>query len=160
MDDSHLQSAAYRADRQHSRRTVLRGVAAAGAVGAVSPLLSACGSGASEGQSDDESPAGGGGDGGGATDLPAASAVPVGGGIVVGKEQVVVTQPAKGTYKGFSAICTHAGCVLQDVKGGTINCDCHGSQFSIEDGSVVTGPATAPLPAKDISVKGDRISLA
>jgi Rieske Fe-S protein len=50
--------------------------------------------------------------------------------------------------------------VVQDVKGGTINCGCHGSQFSVDDGSVVTGPATAPLPEKDISVKGDRISLA
>ena len=49
----------------------------------------------------------------------------------------MVTQPTEGDFKGFSAVCTHQGCLVANVDGGTINCTCHGSQFSIEDGSVV-----------------------
>jgi Rieske Fe-S protein len=41
----------------------------------------------------------------------------------------------------------------------TINCTCHGSQFSITDGSVVTPPAPAPLAAKTITVKSDTITV-
>jgi Rieske Fe-S protein len=49
------------------------------------------------------------------------------------------------------------GCPVSDVSGGTINCLCHGSQYSIEDGSVVAGPAPSPLPAKPIEVDGKNI---
>lgn len=146
------------------RRTVLRGVAAGGAVVAGAAVLAACGedSGASSTSSSAPStPAPGSapsGTGGSATDaLVATGDVPEGGGVVLDDEEVVVTQPAAGDFAAFSAICTHQGCTVGDVDGGTINCPCHGSQFSIEDGSVVTGPAAAPLPAVDIKVEGDSV---
>jgi Rieske Fe-S protein len=41
----------------------------------------------------------------------------------------------------------------------TINCNCHGSKFSITDGSVVNGPATKPLPARTVTVTGDSVSV-
>ena len=44
--------------------------------------------------------------------LGPASAVPVGGGTVYSTEQVVVTQPSEGVFHGFSAICTHQGCLV------------------------------------------------
>ena len=56
----------------------------------------------------------------------------------------MVTQPTKGTFEGFGATCTHQGCQLASVAAGTINCPCHGSQFSIADGSNVTGPLGSP----------------
>jgi Rieske Fe-S protein len=71
----------------------------------------------------------------------------------------VVTQPKPGDFKGFTNICTHMGCPVHDVTS-TINCTCHGSQYSITDGSVVTGPATQPLAAKPLKVSGKEISLA
>ncbi|NUR95193.1 MAG: Rieske (2Fe-2S) protein [Kribbellaceae bacterium] len=91
--------------------------------------------------------------------LTRTSDVPVGGGLIIGASQVVVTQPKAGTFKGFTSICTHQQCQVAGVEGGTINCDCHGSRFSISDGSVVNGPATQPLPAKPITVSGGSIRL-
>ena len=75
------------------------------------------------------------------------------------RHQVVVTQPAKGTFKAFSSICTHQGCPVATVANGTINCDCHGSKYAIADGAVVDGPAPRPLPPKQITVSGDSITL-
>jgi Rieske Fe-S protein len=45
------------------------------------------------------------------------------------------------------------------VDGGTINCTCHGSKYSMEDGSVKTGPATQPLPPRTVTVEGDNLTL-
>ena len=81
----------------------------------------------------------------------------MGGGTIIDGKNVVVTQPAAGTFKGFSAVCTHQGCIVSSVSGGTINCPCHGSQFSIKDGSVVAGPAPRPLPAVAVKVQGTSI---
>jgi Rieske Fe-S protein len=86
--------------------------------------------------------------------------IPVGGGKVLADQQVVVTQPAAGTVKAFSAICTHAGCTVSDVSGGTINCACHGSKFRVADGSVAQGPAGRPLPPVAITTQGTAIKLA
>lgn len=85
--------------------------------------------------------------------------IPVGGGMVFANQKVVVTQPAKGVFKAFSAVCTHVGCVCNQVANGTINCPCHGSEFKISDGAVVTGPAPAPLPARAITVSEGKILL-
>lgn len=82
------------------------------------------------------------------------SEVPVGGGVI--KNDIVVTQPTAGTFVGLSATCTHAGCKVTTVSGGTINCPCHGSKFGL-DGAVVTGPAARPLAAKKVRVEGDSI---
>ena len=150
-----------------SRRNALSGAAT---IGLGLPLLAACG--------DDE--------GGTATDpsespsssspaseppaSPAASSapadgiattseVPVGGGVVIGDSEVVITQPTEGDFKAFTSVCTHQGCSVGDVTD-TINCPCHGSMFSIDDGSVVAGPATSSLEEFPLSVDGDRISLA
>lgn len=92
--------------------------------------------------------------------LAKTSEVPVGGGLIIGASQVVVTQPKAGTFKGFTSICTHMQCQLASVEGGTINCNCHGSKFNISNGSVVNGPATQPLPVKPIVVSGGSIRLA
>ncbi|MGH3456111.1 MAG: Rieske (2Fe-2S) protein [Nocardioidaceae bacterium] len=155
-------------DERLGRRTVLRGVAVGG-VGLTA--LAACGS--DDGESSDsgdtsepseaptsESPsdAGGGGGGGGEV-LGSASDVPVGGGVVYADQEVVVTQPTEGDFLGFTAICTHQGCTVGDVSDGTINCPCHGSMYSIEDGSVVGGPAPAPLASENVSVQGQNVVL-
>ncbi|WP_149178878.1 Rieske (2Fe-2S) protein [Streptomyces sp. TRM49041] len=124
------------------RRTVLAGTLTAAAAAA---LTSGCGNGA-------ESPPEG-------EELAATSDIPAGGGTIFRDEKVVVTQPVAGEFKAFSAVCTHQGCTVGSVANGLINCPCHGSRFRITDASVAAGPATRPLPAREITVSGDTIRL-
>ena len=85
--------------------------------------------------------------------------IPVGGGTIFPGSETVITQPAAGEFKAFSSICTHAQCDVADVTT-TINCTaCHGSEFSITDGSVVKQPAPSPLAPKTIKVDGDTITV-
>jgi Rieske Fe-S protein len=87
--------------------------------------------------------------------IATADEVPVGGGVI--KDKLVVTQPKKGEFKAFTKICTHQNCPVTEVKGGTINCKCHQSKFSIEDGSVKGGPAPSPLKETEVKLDGDNI---
>ncbi|MET8144194.1 Rieske (2Fe-2S) protein [Sphaerisporangium sp. NPDC005288] len=100
------------------------------------------------------------GSGGGGNALAKTSDIPKGGGKIFKDEKIVITQPADGEFKAFSAICTHQGCPVGSVSGGTINCPCHGSKFKIADGSVADGPASSPLEEKKIKVEGGSITLA
>jgi Rieske Fe-S protein len=93
------------------------------------------------------------------TVLGAAREIPVGGGTIFTAARVVVTQPARGQYRAFSAVCTHVGCILNQVTGRTIDCPCHGSKFSITSGAVVAGPAPTPLPKKQIEIVDGLIVL-
>jgi Rieske Fe-S protein len=91
--------------------------------------------------------------------LGVTSEIPVGGGKVFTSAKVVVTQPTAGQFKGFSAVCTHMHCTVAQVANGTIDCPCHGSRYSVKDGSVVSGPAPSPLPPVSIKVTGTSIEL-
>jgi nitrite reductase/ring-hydroxylating ferredoxin subunit len=68
----------------------------------------------------------------------------------------VAVARVEGTLYAFGDICTHRGCTLVpggDLDGTEITCECHGSVFSIETGTVVDGPATEPIetyPAREV----------
>ena len=89
--------------------------------------------------------------------LALTSDVPVGGGKILADKKIVITQPRAGSFEAFTAICTHQGCTVSSVSGGTVNCPCHGSKFSIANGSVVTGPAASALAPVSIKVQGTSI---
>ncbi|MBO9520921.1 MAG: Rieske (2Fe-2S) protein [Nocardioidaceae bacterium] len=135
-------------EHEASRRNVLYGLAA---VGVATPVLAACGSSGGD-RTGTVSDSGDGGSSG----IPT-SEIPVGGGKIVG--DVVVTQPAAGEFKAFSSRCTHQGCAVTKVADGLIDCPCHGSQFSIEDGSVQGGPAPSALPEKTVTVAGSTLTV-
>lgn len=147
-----------------ARRTVL----AAGASALAGGVLTACGG------SDETKPNSEGGSApnasasasssapaGNAKALLKSSDVPVGGGTVLKDEKLVVTQPTAGSFRCFTAVCPHQGCLVNKVEAGTIDCPCHGSKFKVTDGAVAKGPATKPLAEKKITVSpAGEISLA
>ena len=150
-----------------SRRQTLAGV---GLVGVGLPVLAACGGSGDATSSDPAASTGSPTPSGAATPsesgsesatapqgLVAAADVPVGGGVILAGEKLVVTQPEEGTFKAFSSTCTHQGCTVTKVADGTIDCPCHGSAFSVADGSVQGGPAPSPLPATPVTVKGGEV---
>jgi Rieske Fe-S protein len=149
-----------------SRRRVLQVVAVTGAGAA---LLAACGgddastnpgsSGSSSGPADNSSSAAESADdsGGGGGALVATADVPVKGGVVLDDKKIVVTQPASGEFKAFTAICTHQQCTVATVKANTITCPCHGSTYSALDGSVQGGPAPSALREIKVTVEGDQV---
>ena len=140
-----------------SRRHAIAGAAT---IGIGIPLLASCGSDSDDSASDGATTEPSGSTPTTSEPLAATSEIPVGGGTVFKDAKVVVTQPTEGDFKAYSATCTHQGCVVAAVEDGTINCPCHGSKFSIEDGSVTDGPAPEPLPAVELTVDGENISLA
>jgi nitrite reductase/ring-hydroxylating ferredoxin subunit len=164
-----------------SRRSMIR---CAALCGVAVPLLVACGSGddgtdagagdspsasssspsESPSASEPSEPSEGEQAGGGAVDgLVASADVPVGGGVILAEEELVVTQPAKGRFRGYSNRCTHQGSALSSVENGVITCPNHGSQFAIEDGANVAGPNGEPagsvpaLPAVKVRVQGGQV---
>jgi nitrite reductase/ring-hydroxylating ferredoxin subunit len=148
------------------RRRALCGLAGAGFIAAA---LAACGDG------DDTS---GSGDSennvtatttDGATILSATSEIPVAGGVVVtlaSGAPVAVVQPVEGTFKAFSAVCTHQGTTIGAAKDGQMVCPNHGSTFSAEDGTVLKGPngqpasSITPLASIAVRVEGGNVLLA
>ena len=91
--------------------------------------------------------------------LASTTDIPVGGGKILPGQKIVITQPHAGSFDAFTAVCTHQGCLVATVSGGTINCPCHGSKFSIADGGVKGGPAPKSLPTENVTVKNGNIVL-
>lgn len=134
-----------------SRRGMLQGAVG---VAAVAGIAAACGA------PQKERPAGTGDPGGspsGAQETVDASEVPVGSGVIL--ENYVVTQPEEGTFKGFSKVCPHQGCNVTFVKQESIVCPCHGSEFSIVDGTPTLGPAVNPLPEATVSESNGAVTV-
>ncbi len=137
------------------RRQVLRSVAAVGVAGFGSAGIAACGG-------------GGAGGGGGGQGLPQslqgeaiaqASEIPVGGGKVFKDRKVVVTQPSRGSFQAFSAVCTHRGCTVATVEDNLIKCFCHGSRYGLQNAEVKAGPAPKPLPEYPVRVANGQVVL-
>jgi nitrite reductase/ring-hydroxylating ferredoxin subunit len=131
-----------------ARRTLLRGAA----VGALSlPLLEGCGLG-TPGIKIHQTHR-----------LVKAKHVPVGGGLVLASQLVVVTQPKSGEFKGFTAICSHRHCLLGTVSNGAVHCPCHGSAYSIVTGVNVRGPlgrkagSVKPLAKVPVKLAGTEV---
>lgn len=132
------------------RRIVFSGL---GALGVAAALAGCAGS-------DDSGEAGSSPEVDSGAELASTSEVPVGGGLILTAEKIVLTQPVEGTFKAFTAVCTHQSLLVTSVADGRIMCANHGSSYSADSGEVEGGPAPSALSPVDIEVSGDKILAA
>lgn len=78
-----------------------------------------------------------------------------------GKEiPVLLFRPDEKTVLAYSSVCTHQGCVVTaESSKDDFFCACHGSRFKPADGTVLDGPAVAPLGRYATQIKNDQISI-
>src|SRR3954454_7099399 len=72
--------------------------------------------------------------------------------VVVDETPVLLVRHRKHVH-AIHDRCSHRGCSLGELgklDGETVECGCHGSRFSLRDGSIERGPATAPQPAYEV----------
>ena len=131
-----------------SRRIVFSGLGALG----VAAALAGC-AGSEESSTSEPAVAAG-------AELATTSEVPVGGGLVLTEQKLVLTQPTAGEFKAFTAVCTHQGQLVTSVEGDKLLCAHHGSSYSAENGDVEGGPAPSALAEVAIEVQGDKILAA
>lgn len=63
------------------------------------------------------------------------------------RDQCILVRTAEDSYVAYSQKCTHLSCaVYYSSDHRRLECPCHQGYFSIEDGSVLQGPPTRPLP--------------
>jgi nitrite reductase/ring-hydroxylating ferredoxin subunit len=128
-----------------SRRIVFSGLGALG----VAVALAGCAGG------DDSS--GGGAEVASGTELTTADEVPLGGGVVLPDQKIVVTQPAEGQFEAFTAVCTHQQLLVTSVQDGIIHCANHGSEYDAATGDVKLGPAPSALASVEVEVKDGKV---
>jgi len=69
-----------------------------------------------------------------------------------------VLQPAKGEFRAFSAICSHAGCTVAFVRASEqFQCPCHGGVYDARTGKVLAGPPPQPLTAIHVQRSGGQL---
>ncbi len=71
--------------------------------------------------------------------------------IRFGPDPVIVIRLADGSYRGFSATCTHLGCVVHLEADRSIACNCHGGIYDLA-GKNVSGPPPRPLRPYQVRV--------
>lgn len=77
--------------------------------------------------------------------------------LVIGPVILVAQADAPGGAIAIDPLCTHQGCsVAWQAADATFACPCHGSLFNA-DGTVATGPATAPLKTYEVQTEDDMI---
>ena len=93
------------------------------------------------------------------TPVARVSKLPVGGLLEVADpsngDPVWLLRASATSVVAHSGICTHAGCVVQSVGSGQLQCPCHGSVFDAHSGRPLNGPAFDPLPAYTAAIGQD-----
>ena len=88
------------------------------------------------------------------TDLPLGEIM-----LVEVNDERVVLANMDGQYYAVADECTHAGCPLSDgeLDGAVLKCPCHGGEFDVRTGAVVSPPADEPLAQYAVRIDGNDI---
>ena len=150
------------------RRAVIRGAGAVGLAAVGATALAACGSASTAG-----APAGGSSSGGAssAATTTAGAGTPAAPGASPRRTSRSVAAPSSqrpgrssrsrppGEFKAFSSICTHMGCPVGIGRRRHHQLPLPRQQVRHRDRRGERGPATRPLPAKTVTVKGDQLTV-
>jgi 3-phenylpropionate/trans-cinnamate dioxygenase ferredoxin component len=66
-----------------------------------------------------------------------------------------------GTFYAFGDTCTHRQCSLAegDLEETSVICPCHGSEFDVSSGEVLTPPARDPVASYEARVVGENLEI-
>ena len=80
--------------------------------------------------------------------------------VLAGEAPVIVLRH-RGELVALDARCPHRGAPMEEgeVRDGCITCPWHGSVFRLDDGSLVQGPSTVPLPTYECRVTRDGVEV-
>ncbi|HET8678506.1 MAG TPA: Rieske 2Fe-2S domain-containing protein [bacterium] len=77
--------------------------------------------------------------------------------FLFGSKPAILVHTPGGTYKAFTAVCTHLACTVQYRPDfGHIWCACHDGHYDL-NGQVLAGPPPSPLAEFGVAVKGSDI---
>ena len=78
--------------------------------------------------------------------------------VEIENERIVLAN-LDGQYYALADACTHADCPMSDgeLNGEVLGCPCHGSEFDVRTGDVLSPPATEPLTKYAVRIDGDDI---
>jgi Rieske Fe-S protein len=92
-----------------------------------------------------------------AVTIARAGEVPVGGVKLFqyADDQCILVRIGETSYAAYSQKCTHLSCAVYYAKEhNRLECPCHEGYFSVQDGSVLQGPPTRPLPKVILEQRG------
>jgi Rieske Fe-S protein len=73
-------------------------------------------------------------------------------------EQCILIRIGESSYAAYSQKCTHLSCsVYYEREKNRLECPCHEGSFSVQDGSVLQGPPTRPLPKVILEQHGSEL---
>ena len=73
-------------------------------------------------------------------------------------DHCILVRTVENEHVAFSQKCTHLSCAVYfSQKSNRLECPCHQGFFSVQDGSVLQGPPSRPLPRIVLEIRGDEI---
>jgi nitrite reductase/ring-hydroxylating ferredoxin subunit len=77
------------------------------------------------------------------------------------KGTTIAVAKVGGAFHAFDDTCTHQQCSLAegDLHESTVICPCHGSEFDVESGEVLRGPASEPVETFEVRLEDGNLEV-
>jgi Rieske Fe-S protein len=74
------------------------------------------------------------------------------------EDHCILIRTAAEEYVAYSQKCTHLSCaVYYSQESNCLECPCHRGFFSVENGEVLEGPPSRPLPRVVLRKQGEKL---